>query len=203
MLQYSGLGQKLLDQTSLGHNFYVSQGEGGSAQIDYCQLPFRENSMDAVVLHHVLDFTNNPHQCLREAARVVVPNGYLVVVGFNPFSICGAARRFNRIRRKPWRGYQISVSRLNDWMALLGFRQEREGYCGFGFPILSGRLGSMGDCFDIGVSKLGLPLGAVYVLVARKLVAGMTPIRPKWRPLPARGIPVAAPTTRGARVTHR
>ena len=101
LLQYSGVGEKLLHETTLGHDFYVSENGESAARVDFCHLPLRENSMDAVVLHHVLDFTTNPHQCLREAARVVVPNGYLVVVGFNPWSICGVCRRFSRRRTGP------------------------------------------------------------------------------------------------------
>ncbi len=206
LLQYSGLGEKLLDHTSLDHDFYVSQSQTNqtsSAQIDYCHLPFRENTLDAVVLHHVLDFTQNPHQCLREAARVVVPNGYLVVVGFNPWSMCGVRRRLARDHKGPWRGYHITMNRLKDWMALLGFRDEKHGYGEFFFPLhLSALHGAM-QAVDGVLSKTGLPFGGVYVLIARKLVAGMTPIRPKWRPLPARGLSIATPTTRGVRVTHR
>ena len=203
LLQYSGVGEQLLKSTTLDHNFYVSQGEEGSAIIDYCHLPFRENTIDAVVLHHVLDFTDNPHQCLREAARVVVPNGYLVVVGFNPWSVCGVRRRLARNHRGPWKGYHITMSRLKDWTALLGFRDEKHGYSEYLFPMFTRRLTGVSRCIDVGLGRAGLPLGGVYVLIARKLVAGMTPIRPKWRPLPARGIPVATPTTRGARVSHR
>jgi len=205
-LQYSGLGVKLLQQTSLDHDFYVSQAQDADdslACIDYCHLPFRENTMDAVVLHHVLDFTQNPHQCLRDAARVVVPNGYLVVVGFNPWSICGVRRRFAREHRGPWRGYHITMSRLKDWMALLGFRDEKHGYGQFFFPLHIRGFHGVVNTLDSGLSRMGLPIGGVYVLIARKLVAGMTPIRPKWRPLPARGLSIATPTTRGVRVTHR
>lgn len=202
LLQYSGVGEKLLESTTLEHDFYVSQNEGGSAQIDYCHLPFRENTLDAVVLHHVLDYVESPHQALREAARVVVPNGYLVVIGFNPWSLCGVRRRFSHRKQGLWRGNHISLARLKDWMALLGFRDERHGYGQYFFPLFRG-MPVLTQSFDQILGRTGLPLGGVYVVVARKLVAGMTPIRPKWRPLPSRGLSVATPTTRGARVSHR
>ena len=40
------------------------------------QLPLTANSMDVVVLQHLLDVTVNPHAVLREAARVLIPEGH-------------------------------------------------------------------------------------------------------------------------------
>src|SRR5664279_448767 len=49
-------------------------------------LPFSENSFDLVVLPHALEFTDEPHQLLREVYRVIRPEGQLLITGFNPFS---------------------------------------------------------------------------------------------------------------------
>jgi len=84
-------------------------------------LPFRENSFDLVVLPHALEFTDEPHQLLREVYRVIRPEGQLVVSGFNPFSLFGAKRYFGREQTMPWTGNFISLYRVKDWLALLGF----------------------------------------------------------------------------------
>ena len=112
---------------------------GGSAEVrsDLHHLPFAANSLDLVVLPHVLEFDENPHQVLREVERILVPEGSVVVTGFNPFSLWGAKRRLSRRKElPPWRGRYISVSRLKDWFALLGL-EPRAGAFGCYAPAVT------------------------------------------------------------------
>lgn len=55
-------------------------------------LPLPEASQDLVVLHHCLEIATNPEKLLAEAARVVLPKGEILLVGFNPFSLLTASR---------------------------------------------------------------------------------------------------------------
>ena len=41
-------------------------------------------------VHHLLDFAESPQDILREIARVTLPMGHIVLVGFNPLSFWGA-----------------------------------------------------------------------------------------------------------------
>ena len=50
------------------------------------ELPIASDSIDVAVLHHSLDFHDNPHGILREVARTLMPGGKIVIVGFNPWS---------------------------------------------------------------------------------------------------------------------
>jgi SAM-dependent methyltransferase len=84
-------------------------------------LPFAENAIDLIVLPHALEFTDDPHSMLREAYRVIRPEGQIVISGFNPFSLLGAKRYFGRAQTPPWNGNFIALYRLKDWLALLGF----------------------------------------------------------------------------------
>ena len=59
-------------------------------------LPFAENAVDLIVMPHALEFTDDPHLMLREAYRVIRPEGQIVISGFNPFSLYGAKRYFGR-----------------------------------------------------------------------------------------------------------
>jgi SAM-dependent methyltransferase len=57
---------------------------------DFSALPFPNQSLDLVVLPHTLEFAADPHQTLREVERVLVADGRIVVLGFNPHSLWGA-----------------------------------------------------------------------------------------------------------------
>ena len=53
------------------------------------ELPFASDSLDALVLCHTLNVAPTPHEVLRECQRVLVPNGHLFVVSFNPAQFVG------------------------------------------------------------------------------------------------------------------
>ena len=72
-------------------------GESGSGGVnvvcDLRELPFAANSIDLVVMPHVLEFHDDPHQVLREVERILIPDGQLVLTGFNPVSLWGLRRK--------------------------------------------------------------------------------------------------------------
>jgi len=51
---------------------------------DMYQLPLPDRSFDAVVIHQVLHYADRPAAAIAEAARVLRPNGLLIVVDFAP-----------------------------------------------------------------------------------------------------------------------
>lgn len=52
-------------------------------------LPIVSDSIDVVVLNYSLEQRQyDPHQILKEAYRVLIPGGYLVITGFNLWTIC-------------------------------------------------------------------------------------------------------------------
>ncbi|MDZ7753078.1 MAG: methyltransferase domain-containing protein [Gammaproteobacteria bacterium] len=168
-------------------------------------LPVASESIDVVVLPHVLEFEDHPHQALREAERVLVPEGHLVVTGFNPWSLMGLRRLFDRRRGSaPWNGDFISASRLKDWLALLGFDVIVTDSCFYRPPLSQPALMDRLRFLDgVGRRLWGMG-GGIYVMVARKRVVAVTPLKPRWRP-ERRLLPsgLGAPTTRrAARVVH-
>jgi ArsR family transcriptional regulator len=56
-------------------------------QGDICDLPLADQSADAVVMHQVLHFLNDPQPAIREAARVLAPGGRLLIVDFAPHQL--------------------------------------------------------------------------------------------------------------------
>ncbi len=85
-------------------------------------LPVATDSLDVVLLHHVLEFEPSPHQVLREIERILIGEGHIVIVGFSPWSLWGIWRLiYAWAERFPWKGHYLSLSRLKDWLTLLDF----------------------------------------------------------------------------------
>jgi len=178
---------RLLDPSPAKSKLVVDlvQPEAGGVvtlRADPRQLPLASDSVDGVIMHHALDFTDDPHQVLREVERILIPEGRLIIVGFNPWSLWGLWRLLHLRRRPPpWNGHFFSVWRMADWLSLLGFAQDRAQFLAFGpplqNPVARQRLAFLG--------RLGTRMlrrgGAVYVIHARKRTATMTLIWPKWR----------------------
>jgi SAM-dependent methyltransferase len=156
-------------------------------------LPVASDSIDAAILPHTLDFSPDPHQVLREVERVLIPEGRVVVVGFNPFSLWGVWRLFGRWRGGvPWCGNFLSYPRLNDWLSLMGFDLERMDVLEFRAPIRSSRLESMER-----VGRRVWPmLAGIYVVRAVKRVSRVTPLQPRWSRLRVLGSRAIEPTAR-------
>lgn len=144
------------------------------------QLPFEAKSVGLVILPHVLEFSDYPHQILREVERILMPEGNLVVLGFNPFSLWGLAGVFRR-KRMPWNGQFASLTRVKDWLQLLNFELTAGKMIYHMPPVQSERirrrLGFLENAGD-----RWWPLGAaVYAVVARKREIGITPLHPEWK----------------------
>ena len=56
-------------------------------QGDVYSPPFDRGEFDLVVLHQVLHFLDDPARAVREAARLVAPNGRLLIVDFAPHTL--------------------------------------------------------------------------------------------------------------------
>jgi len=70
-------------------------------------LPLQCDSVDMIVLPHILEFDAFRFQTMREVERVLKPEGIVVILNFNPWSI--------------WKGHFIRRTRIIDWLKLLNF----------------------------------------------------------------------------------
>jgi len=154
-------------------------------------LPLASDSVDVVVLPHTLDFSRDPHQVLREVERVLIPEGRVLIVGFNPFSLWGLWRLFLRWRGAvPWCGHFLAYRRVTDWLSLLGFDIERTDVCAF-MPPLSSSSWKSGLRFMQDVSRRIWPMFAgVYAVRAVKRVSTIRPVKMRWQ-----GLRVLGPRT--------
>jgi SAM-dependent methyltransferase len=139
-------------------------------------LPFATDCIDVVVLPHLLEFEKNPEDILREVERILIPEGHVVILGFNPMSVWGVWRwLFARRDSAPWCGQFLPLSRIKSYLAPLGFDLEKQQIFFFALPFFNKRFKNVLE---------SLPwaghFGAVYLLVAKKRVATLTPIKSKW-----------------------
>lgn len=181
-------------------------GRTVSLVTEFSALPFPAASLDLVVLPHTLDSHPNPHATLREVARVLVPEGRVVISGFNPLSLWGLRHGFDQLcdrlgARHGWGEpylpgvlQLIGNRRLRDWLHLLDFEIE-VGHFGAYRPAVrtDAWLQRLSGLESLGQRAWPI-LGAVYCLVAVKRVHGMRLLGPAWKTATGRAastVPVA------------
>ncbi len=146
-------------------------------------IPIASDSLDVLVLSHTLEFCSNPHEVLREADRILIPEGNVVILGFSPWGLWSLWRVFFGWRKKaPWCGRFISMARLKDWLQLLGFEITESHRYFFRPPLSHVRIMARLQFLENLGSRFWPILGGAYFLVAKKRVATLTPIKPRWRP---------------------
>lgn len=162
----------------------------------FTAVPVASQSVDLVVLPHVLEFYPEPHQILREVERILRPEGQLFITGFNPRSLWGLARRLSGSDRTfPWNGQYLSVSRLKDWLKLLGFELDRGAFGCYAPPVKHEKWLKRWRFMELAGNRWWGFAGSVYLLRAIKRVYGVRLIVPDWNrasPLNAKALtPVA------------
>lgn len=162
-------------------NIFFAGNKTGDLLCESSGLPFSENSVDLLCLPHALGFSEDPHQTLREASRVLVPEGYLILTGFNPISAWGVRRLFAKKKSYPWNGQFFSLSRIKDWLALLGLEFVEAQFFGYEFPVNNKKwlkrfsfMGKMG-------ARWWPMVGGQYIIVAKKRVVNITLLKPNWK----------------------
>lgn len=98
-----------LEEAGLNH-CQVRQG-------DLFNLTFPDGEADAVVIHQVLHFLEDPAGALEEAARILGPGGRLLLVDFAPHEL-----EFLR-EKHAHRRLGLEPSQVKDWISSAGLKQ--------------------------------------------------------------------------------
>lgn len=170
--------------------------EGGAVDVR-CRpdaLPLAAQSTDLIILPHMLEFAENPHQILREVERVLIPEGQLIILGFNPLSLWGLNKQTRRLHGFPWNGSYLSPQRLKDWLKLLGFEVDRGEFGCYAPPCEQQKWLQRWRFTETAGRRWWKFSGAVYMIRAIKRVNGMRLITPNWRKKPLRGKALRAVT---------
>lgn len=156
--------------------------EGASLLAEPCHLPLASQSIDLLVLPHVLEFSPQPHQILREAERVLMPEGSIVISGFNPLSLWGLTRAMRLDKGVyPWCGKFIGLLRLKDWLALLGFELTGGRFGCYAPPFAQSKWLDRFRFMESAGDRWWPIAGGVYVVRAIKRHVGIRLVAPPWR----------------------
>lgn len=163
--------------------FAPSVDESGRDSIwaDYQSFPIATDCIDIALLHHVLEFSQDPHQLLRETDRTLTAGGHMMVLGFNPISSWPLYQRYAQWGKGlPMSASSIRPGRLTDWLSVLNYDVLHQQSYFYRPPINS----------EIALDRLGLierfgerchlPFGLFYLLIARKRSYPINFVRQYW-----------------------
>lgn len=181
-LQFGFPQGKLLAHSRIPSRQVVGRIGQVDVRCDLRELPFAANSIDLVVMPHILEFHDDPHQILREVERILIPDGQLIITGFNPLSLWGLRQRLpNKPDSFPGNGDYIRVLRLKDWLQLLSFEVDRGNFGCYAPPCQQERWLKRWHFMEAAGDRWWSFAGGVYLLRAIKRVRGMRLILPAWR----------------------
>ncbi len=147
-------------------------------------LPLQPDSIEHIVLPHTLDFFHKPNTLLREMNIALRADGYVTIIGFNPLSLWNV-RRFVSLRKKgPWAGKFRPIWQVKSWLEILNYDVILCKKQMHRLPFFKGKLFDQLACLEP-IQKALFPFaGAIYVIVAKKKVFGITPLRNRWKKIP-------------------
>ena len=181
-------GQDHLVSTRISHKI-ILQFEEQLAQLKLAsvicssdELAFAPDSLDVVVMPHVLEFASNPHKLLREVERILIGDGHLIILGLNPWSLWGVWRLFLAGRElPPWSGHFYGLVRIKDWLSLLDLEILNTEKFFFRPPLRKTKI-MYKLRFLENLGKYCWPyFGGAYIIVAKKRVIPLTPTKMRWR----------------------
>lgn len=151
---------------AISHQVNVSlAGNPMQVRADPLHLPFAEKSVDACLLAHTLPWCSDPHRLLREADRVLIDDGWMILTGFNPVSLMGLRKLVPVLRKgTPYNSRMFTLMRQLDWLALLNFEVLHYGryqvlpWSRHGGKLLSTHLPALGCLQLIVARKRTIPL---------------------------------------------
>jgi SAM-dependent methyltransferase len=182
-----------LRQNRIPYRFSLALEPGAALAADPLQLPLASQSVDLIALPHVLESHESPHEVLREAERVLMPEGQVVISGFNTASLWRLKQMFaSREAGAPWDAKFIGLLRLRDWLRILGF-ELNGGSFGCYAPPFDQQVWLDRFAFMEKAGARWWPIaGGMYVIRAVKRVHSVRLVTPAWRQERARRRALAA-----------
>ncbi len=175
-------GIDFLRRNRISYRFPLSLEPGAAVRADPLELPIASQSVDLLVLPHVLEFSADPHRVLREAERVLMPEGQIVISGFNTLSFWGLKQSFSgRHADYPWNARMIGLLRLKDWLKLLGFELNGGMFGCYAPPFAQDKWLSRFAFMEKAGARWWPIAGGVYVVRAVKRTVGMRLVMPAWK----------------------
>jgi len=178
----------------LGQESAARAGPQAALVTDFSALPFPAASLDLVLMPHSLEVSTDAHATLREVERVLVPQGRVLICGFNPVGLWALrqarARLWESLTGGRWSGQgylpvageYIGYWRLRDWLRLLDFEVEIVRF-GCYVPAVSSPAWLQRFAWMERLGPRWWPIfGSSYLLVGIKRVRGVRMLGATWKP---------------------
>lgn len=209
-LQLGLPGINLLNDSRMPNRWLLSEQCGPAGQsaghivADFLELPFASQSVDLVLMPHILEMSPDPHQLLREVDRVLIPDGRLLIAGLNPLSLWGLRHLASRQRSPIWpTGVRpMGVPRLRDLLTLLSFEIESGRFGCYRWPSLLDHRLQRGAYMEKAGDRWWPMCGSAYILGAVKRTRKMTLIGPRWKQAGLSALPSAPSTQSSSASSH-
>ncbi len=180
-----GAGRELLAPSRIRRQSVISEPGNGSNSCDLvatlAHLPITSATVDAVLLPHTLEYAPDPYAVLREADRVLVAEGQLIVLGFRPASFWGVRSASSPGGYPPGLRRRLGCNRVRDWLGLLSY--EIVSVQSYLYHLPRTPRGGVESAIPRMLHRgwfYPWP-AAAYLVKARKRVYTLTPIRPRLR----------------------
>ncbi|MGI9316111.1 MAG: class I SAM-dependent methyltransferase [bacterium] len=147
-------------------------------------LPFSDKTHSLIVMPHIMDFCEDPHAVLREVNQILIPEGCVVITGFNQVSLWSAGRLgWKKYANAPWNGHYYRVKRVQDWLALLGIDIVGAKMFGYRPPLQSEKWRNKLNIVESIGDRWWPGLGAAYMIVGKKreIASSTSGMRLAWQ----------------------
>ena len=176
-IQIGGAFTDFLEHSRITKHLF-NEGIFKNISFDASSIPISKESIDLIICPHFIEQGYNK-EMFDEFFRIIIPEGHLIIISFNPYSFAGIKNFFSFSMRPPWNSKFISMSLIQKQLKESGFSISEakiinyQPLCSNDNYFFNSNLESIGDRW--------LPLfGNVFLIVAQKKVISLTPIKPKW-----------------------
>ena len=142
-------------------------------------IPIIADSLDLIICPHIIEQASNTHLLFKEMYRTIIPGGYAVFISFNPYSFAGLRKIFGFENITPWNGSFMSVNSVQKALISVGFTIDEAKMSNYQL-IFNDKNIKHNNSFE-SIGSRWLPFfGNIYFVVAKKMEANITTIKPKW-----------------------
>ncbi len=186
IMQCGATGQwDWLTNSAIKHRLYLEPEQlkplpKNFIQASYSELPFKPGSLDVILFAHVLERVTDPEQVLQDAWHALIPEGHLLILCFNPWSLWRIWKILRLRPKLPHCKRWLSLPKVVNHLSVAGYRIadiKQFMYCSprrYTKPMPNIAL----------LDKIGRYCWPVFsgltLIVAKKQVLPLTPIKARW-----------------------
>jgi SAM-dependent methyltransferase len=177
-MQLGGYDCNFLTESRIAKHLF-NGGKYQNISFFNCAIPIAADSVDLIISPHIIEQTSNTEFLFNELYRTIIPGGHVIFVSFNPYSFAGLRKIFGFENVAPWNGNFMSANSVQKSLISTGFTIDEAKMSNYQFIFNDQSIGFKQSFESIGSRWIPF-FGNIYFIVAKKIEASVTPIKPKW-----------------------